>query len=248
MTTALAPPPVARPAAHDPEPEARTVRRLELSFDGGADMEVLVTGVREQVAEAVLEGESSPVLPVGGVAQARLWVRGLGRPLCAVIRVVSRIDAGEQPRYALALPQLGQRGGALTAALCAAFNRRSSQRVRPEPLAAPWVTLQADDGRGARGPLGDISLGGLSVQVAPEAEALLASADHVTLTVQLPCRPEPVSARASIRSRRLCGSRIRYGLEFEADGPTRSAVLDYVRERRDACLNRARRTAEPELL
>lgn len=242
--TALAPPP-ATPHATVPEPASRTTRVLELQLADGGCRSATVDAVRDQVAEAELEAEG---LAVGSVAEARLWVKGLGRPLSALVRVVWRNESAGGARYGLALPALGHRGGALTAALCAVFNRRSSHRVRPEPLAPPWVVLETEQGARAGGPLGDISLGGLSLQVGAEAESLLAGVENVRLSVQLPSGPRPVQAMARIRSRRLAGNRVRYGLAFDGGAATRAAVLDYVRARREDCLRRARRTAEPELL
>ena len=136
----------------------------------------------------------------------------------------------------------------MTAALCAAFNRRACQRVRPEPLSHPLVMLESADGRKARGPMNDISLGGLSMQVAADVERNFASVDNIEVTVHLPAPTAPVRLAARIRSRQLCGTRVRYGLEFEAASGNRSAVLDYVLARREECLRRASRTRSPEQL
>ncbi len=222
---------------------------LSLRLPDGTGARARVTDIREKVAVIELGVDEGPVLAVGLTVDANLTVTGLGRPLPAHLRVLWRQTAqGGLRRYGLSLPALGQRGGALTAALCAAFNRRACQRVRPEPLSHPLVTLETTDGRRARGPMNDISLGGLSLQVATDVEKDFAGVDDVEVTVHLPSRSAPVRLPARIRSRHLCGTRVRYGLEFEAASGNRSAVLDYVLARRQECLRRASRTAAPEQL
>jgi hypothetical protein len=243
---ALAPPQPAPTATPDGTAATPT---LDLKLTGGAALTARVRSVREQVAEVEIAEDGGPVLPVGLIAEASVAVAGLGRPLPAHVRVLWRRTGDDGLRhYGISLPALGQRGGAMTAALCAAFNRRACQRVRPEPLAHPLVKLESVDGKTARGPMNDISLGGLSLQVAAEVENDFAAVDALEVTVHLTAAQAPVRLAARIRSRQLCGTRVRYGLEFEAAGGNRSAVLDYVLARRDECLRRARRTTRPEQL
>lgn len=184
----------------------------------------------------VPRGESS-CLPIGAGVELRLDLPGLRGRLTCRSTVEGRTDTGSTSRYELRLPRLGEPGGAVTAALGAVFNRRGSWRVRPEPLAHVPVCLRAPDRPLAvRGPLADISSGGLAVRLDADVEERFADVDRVWVSLQLPETDEPVRLGAAIRSRRLCGRQVRYGLQFdESAGPWASpslrSILGYVMQR-----------------
>jgi hypothetical protein len=230
-----------RPPEVDP---ALSSTQVDLLVDGVDDGVGTVVALRDGIATVRFEQRRPPRVVVGGAARLRLRVRGLRRPLEAPVQVQTRADIDDGRNYGCALPEMGEPGGALTAALAALFNRRSNFRVRPVPMSLVPVKLESEQGDlQATGPLADISAGGLSIKVDPEVEEVFADVQRVRVSVNLPDRDGGVQLLASIRSRRLSGRQVRYGLEFELDPERRQgsarAILGYVMDRQRENLREA---------
>jgi c-di-GMP-binding flagellar brake protein YcgR len=98
-------------------------------------------------------------------------------------------------------------------------NRRGSDRLRP-PAAQPACVRILDVAHEASSEaiVHDISTTGISILVEPEVEKHLSERVQLRLSIHLPDSGK-VEASATIRHRRLFGSAVLYGLEFDGQIP-----------------------------
>ena len=95
----------------------------------------------------------------------------------------------------------------------------------------------------------DISTSGISVFVSLEAESQLASLWEFKLSLQLPQERESIDFVATVRQRRLSGSAIACGIEFDVDATEsfdskEERIQAYVMQRQREILQAKRGTGE----
>jgi c-di-GMP-binding flagellar brake protein YcgR len=197
-----------------------SARLLDLSA-GGASLRFLSRGL--------------PVLPgfvpgLGQLVALRFPSLLLNQPLAATARVRHRAEKAGRYRYGLQFTDREQLESRLWSVFRRLFNRRRSVRVAPEY--APPVEVNGGGVRIAVA-LVDISRQGISVRIPAEKERALARSEHVELSVTLPGGLDSVHLDGIIRSRRLAGSQIDYGIEFDLErspdaGRQQSLIGSYV--------------------
>jgi hypothetical protein len=182
----------------------------------------------------------APNIPVG--QQAALVFSGvsLNSPLQVSGTVYLRSDDHFRHRYLFDFDRTA------VAPLSQAVNSRGAARVQPDPTKPIDVMLK---GSGKKDPvlaeLKDISATGLSTLVPREDEQTLYSAWEVQVEFQLPGQYEAFEMAGLVRSRRLCGTSILYGIEFDPERTRdfdkfQEWILDYVMTRQAEGFRRAR--------
>ena len=232
--------------------------RLEVSvqtsgrppFSGqAADLSVDGAGLR--LLSLSFPQSAGPVLGVGEETQLTLTFAGLERGVVFSARVTHRADGKNSRRYGFQFTDRGQLEEQVWPALYRFFNRRAIYRVEPAPSHPVEVTLERGaDGTSVRVPLVDISAGGMGLRVPADAEAAFAESDRIRVSTRLPGGGEPLNLTAIIRSRRLAGAEIHYGLEFDWQGTENrqrqeDAIIDFVMERQRVTLAQESVTHNP---
>ncbi len=163
---------------------------------------------------AVAVGETAMLLLYGADPNISIQVRG---------KVVFQSKSGSAIRYQFRLDDHGTRH------LNNLVERRRSVRVRPDPYAPVDLIFQDEDGAACvHGFVRDVSDTGISVLVDPQEEQLLFSAWKLRLSVCLPGEDVPVEVVGIVRYRKLTGSVIQYGIEFD---PEETAEFAHQQER-----------------
>ncbi len=149
---------------------------------------------------------------VGEVAALSFPSLVLNRPLMASAFVRHREEAGGNYRYGLQFTDRRQLDGRLWPVFHRLFNRRRSVRVAPDPglpveVSAQGVRLQVA--------VIDISQRGVGIRIRADEEPALAGSDHLEIVVALPEGRDHVHLDGIVRSRRLTGGEIDYGIEFD---------------------------------
>ena len=166
----------------------------------------------EVTALVEFDSGGAPVVPLGEAA--RLTIRGdwLAAPIETDAAAVLRTDSRAQRCYSFRLRSVSK------ALLMLLANRRSSDRLRP-PAAKPACVRILDVAEEASEAIvHDISATGISILIEPELEKRLSASSHLRISVSLP-DSGTVEACAIIRHRRLFGSAVLYGLEFDGQIP-----------------------------
>jgi len=171
----------------------------------GRVVDVLGSGPANRVVVA-FPSERSPGLPVGGRAELELAGATLADPLRTEAQVVycARESSGDVYQFALA--------GGLASSLEVALGRRRSFRVQPKEQLE--VELSSDAGR-ASGVVVDLSLHGAAVAIDCPTDLELAADWTVTLSFRLPEDQTPIRFAGRIQFRKLVGSTVRLGVEFD---------------------------------
>ncbi|MHC4415144.1 MAG: PilZ domain-containing protein [Planctomycetota bacterium] len=136
----------------------------------------------------------------------------LNRPLVASARVTYRTDEDRFCRCGFRFTDPGQFERRLWPMFRRLFNRRRAVRIALDPGWPAWITRDAVR---VEAPLVDISTAGVAVSVPPDVEAALASADRIRLCIPLSESGRRLELDGRVRSRRLAGGQIHYGIEFD---------------------------------
>jgi hypothetical protein len=161
--------------------------------------------------ELAFPTRGAPLLAIAQVVLLRLSANDSDDQVDVPAFVVARTDDQThrtyelQPRQKDALAELSRR------------HRRAGVRIRPRNDAPMGVELRDHAGAVlARGRALDVSVKGLGMLLEQSDELSLKA--HVRLTVKLKISREPArTLSAHVRSRRLVGTLIRIGLEFEPE-------------------------------
>ena len=196
-----------------------------LDLDGEEREATVLLDVPRSESFAVAVGETAVLLLYGADPNISIQVCG---------KVVFQSKSGSAIRYEFLLDDNGTRH------LNNLVERRRSVRVRPDPYAPVDVVLKDEDGGACvQGLVRDVSDSGISVLVDPKEEQLLFSAWRLCLSVRLPGEDVPVEVVGIVRYRKLTGSAIQYGIEFDPEETPEFAhqqerLAAYVRSRQDA--------------
>jgi hypothetical protein len=169
----------------------------------------------EPELRAIVEFQGSPVPAIGLGTKAELSFRGGG--LVANIDTegvaIARDDEQVGRRYCFSLS-----GSVPRDMLLALANRRTASRVKSRSAnSVRAVLLQPESGMQSAVEVHDISTDGLSVMIKPALEESLAGTMETLVGLTLPALPPTMYLRAFIRNRRLCGTVVLYGLQFDRD-------------------------------
>jgi hypothetical protein len=191
--------------------------RMDLQARIEVDGRVVAEGRVIDVQKAVLEVEfpegNDPALGITERVKLTLVGEDLPRPFTVHPRVVSWSTSSAGSRYEL---QLGLEEAKPLAIL---FNPRAAFRVLPTLHPIIEVEVQGiGQAQTVMATLKDISVSGISVLVSIEEERrTLFRSRKVKLGLELPGVDDRLSLIGSTRYRRLVGSMIRYGIEFDSN-------------------------------
>lgn len=164
------------------------------------------------VALVEFGSQRAPEIPLGETARLTLSGDGFAAPIETEVIAVLRTESRTRRCYSFRMKRVSKRLLMLLA------NRRGSDRVVP-PAAKPVCVNIVDDGEApAEAIVHDISATGLSILVEPALEKRLCNRVQLRLSILLP-DAGTVNASATIRHRRLFGSAVLYGLEFDGQIP-----------------------------
>ena len=219
------------------------------SFSGHA-LDLNVDGAGLRVLSLRFPQPAGPVLGVGEETELTLSFAALKRELVVSARVTHRTDEEESRRYGFQFTDRQQLEEQAWPALYRFFNRRATYRVEPASDCPVEVTLErTSGGMSVQVPLLDISAAGMGLRVPAEAESAFAESDRIRVSTSLPGCRDALNLTAIIRSRRLAGAEVHYGLEFDWPGTENrqrqeDAVIDFVMKRQRAAIC-PKRTGEP---
>jgi hypothetical protein len=154
----------------------------------------------------------APLLQLG--AKTRLTLSGASLPTAirAEGSVTFRRDDDDRRAYHFLLEEHARRPIALL------VNRRKAIRVRPTTMKPVVVTVAfGPEDAGFQAAVHDVSSTGISIGIHSSLEASLYSVSKLWLTIELPEERHPIPLVGRIRNRRLTGSTLVYGLEFEQE-------------------------------
>ena len=195
-------------------------------------------------AVAVVDFSSStePCLRIADHVEIEISGGEFKTPLAVSARVLLR--SKDEVRHRLEL----QLDNETRMILMPPVSRRQAFRVRPAATKPIDAALKTTMGRKlASVVLHDISIGGVSLLVTHEDEFQLSPQWEFLLTIQLPEAKEPIDFVCAVRQRRLVGSQIAYGMEFDAVatqlfGRKQELVRAYVMQRQREILRAKRGT------
>ena len=183
-----------------------------------------------------------PTVGVGQEVELAFTSERLKAPFTVGARVANRAEEEGSRRYGFRFLDGEPPGAQLSPVLRSLFNRRSAFRVAPDPESPVEVALEDTRG-GPRfgGRLADVSATGAGVRVAPEAESTFSQDVKLGISLLLPDRADPVKLMGNIRHRRLVGTEIHYGVEFDPDlteefSRKQAIITKYVMQRQRAML------------
>lgn len=191
--------------------------------------------------------EEAPAMALNEEVRLRFSGEPLEQPVVATVHVQSRTDDPCSRKYGFWFVKRQEVESRLLPRLEGLFNRRSADRVQPDPNMPVLVTLESQPG-GARlcGPLLSISTSGMAIRASQEDEAAFADTSLARASFALPGQAlDCVKVEVSMRQRRLAGRHVQFGLVFEGlDEPSQQrnhdAIVAYVHGRQDQILNRRR--------
>jgi PilZ domain-containing protein len=168
----------------------------------------------EVIAHVEFAPNQAPAIRLGERTQLSFRGGGLVANIDSEALTILRADERNRRCYSFCLNAI-PKGMLLILA-----NRRHAKRVRPS-AANPVSVLLLDVSGSAvsQSVVHDISAKGLSIIVDPVLEEQLFDKLQVRLSILLPTSRGSLEVVATIRNRRLCGSKILYGLELDAQQP-----------------------------
>lgn len=191
--------------------------------------------------------ENAPPMALNQEVRLRFSGDPLEQPVVATVHVQSRTDDPSSRKYGFWFARRQEIETILLPRLEGLFNRRSADRVHPDPNMPVLVTLESNP-PGARlcGPLLSISTSGMAIRASQEDEAAFAHTALARASFALPGQNlNCVRVDVSMRQRRLAGRHVQFGLVFKGldDAPQRrnhDAIVAYVHARQEQILNRRR--------
>ncbi len=183
----------------------------------GAPIEGLLINVSASGAGVRFTGPGRPNLVVGQEIDLIFTYEKLG-DLTVVARVQHRTEEEGARRYGFRFLQPQQLNAHLTRALRGYFNRRRALRVAPDPARPVKVVLDAGEGAPpVEVRLENLSPLGAGISLEVELETTFARTTIVGVSISLPDRRQPFDLIGYICYRRLVGTRIFYGIEFDPE-------------------------------
>jgi hypothetical protein len=179
------------------------------------------------VAEFPL-GES-PSVPVGEYVELVFWGTQLNEPMPMRARVAACTQQGDHYRYRFQFEP-----GTVDALLSGVLDRRRATRIEPEQRTPVRVLVQGAR-QSVEGVLRDISEAGAGILICREDEEALFDAWVLTLVLRLPGDRDPLVLIGDVRHRRLHGSEVHFGIEFD---PLKTEDFDVQQERIRAYIER----------
>jgi len=165
-------------------------------------------------AVAEFPRRESPTVPVGEYVELVFWGAEVQEPMPLRARVTDCSQHGNRFRYHFQFEP-----GAIDALLSGALNRRRAMRIRPDDGTPVRVLVQGSR-QSVEGVLQDISDTGAGILICREDEAALFEDWKLTLVLRLSEDEEPLVLIGDVRYRRLQGSQLHYGIEFDHQNTT----------------------------
>jgi len=184
--------------------------------------------------------EACPQLDFLQQVELRMTGDGLDAPLITRGRVVFSGLTLQSRDFEF---QLGYEARVL---LAPALNRRSAVRVCPAAEEPIDLVIRTGDGKEIRPVVNDISITGAGVLLTQEEELSLADHWQAEVVLRLPTEAEELELSVNISYRRLRGSAILYGIEFDPDhshvfGFQQQSLQRYVMQRQVELLGRLKK-------
>lgn len=224
--------------AHEPKPTPRTGPRPDVvasvEIPGGPLVQGKVTKVDHHVVTVEFARKGAPVIPIARQATLSFSSADLQKPLSARSRVIVRRDDDEKICYDFQFHPIDGE------TLNAVFRRRTAARVKPPEVVAVTAKTSYDDkSAGVSALLNDVSLTGLSISMGCQGEAQLCNHDRVLLSFRLPGVDTAIELVGFVRYRRMAGTMIRYGVEFD-----NAATKNYAQQEERIAAYMVKRKAE----
>jgi len=180
----------------------------------------------EVIALVEFASERAPVIALGETIRLTIRSGGLSSPIEAKATVVLRTDERTRRCYSFRLNKVSE------GLLLQLANRRGPGRLRPR--ASRPVRIRLLDVTGdvhSEAIVHDISATGLAILVEPVLEKQLCNLLQLRLAILLPDKGS-IETTAKVRHRRMFGSAILYGLQFDGQLPefmyTQELLLSYL--------------------
>ena len=159
-----------------------------------------------------------PNLTVGQEIDLVFFAEKFNEPLTVAVRVQNRTEEAGARRFGFRFLHAEELDAHLSLTFREYFNRRKVVRVPLEPDHTAKVTLEAGHGEPrVEARLENLSASGAAVSLEPGLDAEFAETTRVGFSMQMPKCRRPVDLMGNIRYRRLVGTRIYYGIEFDPD-------------------------------
>lgn len=167
----------------------------------------------EVVALVEFDSARAPAIALGEATHLTLQSGGLASPVETEAATVLRTDDRTRRCYSFRLSKVSK------GLLLLLANRRATDRLRPAASKPVRIRLQdVTDERHSEAIVQDISATGLAILVEPSLERRLCNLTQLRLEISLP-EEGSIQTTATIRHRRLFGSAILYGLQFDGQLP-----------------------------
>ncbi|MFO1010783.1 MAG: PilZ domain-containing protein [Planctomycetota bacterium] len=200
-----------------PSPPPRTGPRPEVTalieVPGGPTVRGRVVKVDHHVVTVEFPRQGAPMIPIARQAVVGFSSADLEKPLTARSRVIFRRDESDKLVYEFQFSAIDGE------TLNAVFRRRTAARVKPPEVVGVTVRTGYDDASaGTSSVLNDVSLTGLSISLGSQGETLLHDKERLLLSFKLPGQDKPIELVGIVRYRRMAGTMIRYGIEYDPKG------------------------------
>ncbi|MBI5363494.1 MAG: PilZ domain-containing protein [Planctomycetes bacterium] len=197
-----------------PSPEKRTGPRPEvtamLEVPGGPLVKGKVIKVDHHVVTVEFQRQGAPLIAIARQAVVAFSSADLEKPLSARSRVIYRRDDADTLTYEFQFSAIDGE------TLNAVFRRRTAARVKPPEVVGVTVRSGYDDKTpGINAVLNDLSLTGMSISLGSQGEIQLCSAEKLLVSFKLPGQEKSIDLVATVRYRRMAGTMIRFGIEYD---------------------------------
>lgn len=204
-----------------PSPAPRTGPRPEVmafvELVGAPPAVGKVVRVEHHTVTIEFPRDRAPILAIARQTAVAFSSADLQTPLTVRSRVVFRRDEEDKLIYEFQFSPIDGE------TLNAVFRRRTASRVKPAEVVAVMARIPGQDlTPGVSAMLNDISLTGMSLSMGSQGEMQLCGHDHLHLSFKLPNVDQPIELIGKVRYRRMYGTMIRYGVEYDAQ-----ATADY---------------------
>jgi c-di-GMP-binding flagellar brake protein YcgR len=181
-----------------------------LEMPGAPQIQGKVKKVDHHVVSVEFTRAVAPLLPIARQCTVQFSSADLEKPMAARSRVILRRDDTDTITYDFQFSPLDGE------TLNAVFRRRTAARVKPTEVVAVSVrSAKSDATPVVNAVLNDISLSGVSLSIGTQGEAMLCTTDSVVLSFRLPNVDMPIEVVGLVRYRRMAGTMIRYGIEYD---------------------------------